>query len=147
VSIPRSIRERWVYIDSSAYLALLDVSDANHAAALLILRWLSLNRYRLYTTNALLIECHALIMSCLGRHVAARFLQDVDASNTVIVRVRANDETRAKAIVYRYDDKDFSFNDALSFVIMERLGIQHVFTFDDDFTQYGYLILDADRLP
>ena len=147
MSTPRSIRERWVYIDSSAYLALLDVNDANHTAALLILRWLSLNRYRLYTTNALLIECHALIMSCPGRRIAARFLQDVDAGNTVIVRVRADDETRAKAVVYRYDDKDFSFNDALSFVVMERLGIQRVFTFDNDFTQYGFLVLDADRLP
>jgi predicted nucleic acid-binding protein len=146
VSIPRSIRERWVYVDSSAYLALLDVNDANHPAALLILRWLSLNRYRLYTTNALLIECHALIMSCLGRHVAARFLQDIDASNTAIVRVRASDEARAKDIVYRYADKDFSFNDALSFIVMERLGIQRVFTFDADFAQYGFLVLDADRL-
>jgi len=57
MSTPRSIRERWVYIDSSAYLALLDVNDANHTAALLILRWLSLNRYRLYTTNALSLCC------------------------------------------------------------------------------------------
>jgi predicted nucleic acid-binding protein len=147
VSIPRSIRERWVYIDSSAYLALLDAHDANHAAALLILRWLSQNRYRLYTSNALLIEWHALIMSCMGRQVAARFLQDVDASNTVVVRVRAGDEARAKAIIYRYQDKEFSFNDALSFVVMERLGIQLVFTFDSDFAQYGLLVLDATRLP
>lgn len=70
----------------------------------------------------------------------------MDASNTVIVRVRADDEVRAKAIVYRYDDKDFSFNDALSFTVMERLGIQRVFTFDNDFTQYGFLVLEADRL-
>jgi predicted nucleic acid-binding protein len=116
-------------------------------AALLILRWLSQNHYRLYTTNVLLIECHALVMSCLGRNVAARFLQDIDASSTVIVRVRASDEARAKAIIYRYDDKTFSFNDALSFVVMERLGIQRVFTFDDDFTQYGFLTLNTADLP
>ena len=147
MSVPRSIRERRAFIDSSAYLALLDVDDANHAAALLILHWLASNRYRLYTTNALFIECHALILSSLGRHVAARFLQDVDAGKTVIVRVRASDEARAKSIVYRYDDKDFSFNDALSFVVMERLGINYAFIFDHDFAQYGLSVLDARSLP
>jgi predicted nucleic acid-binding protein len=136
-----------VYIDSSAYLALLDVNDANHSAALVILRWISLHRYRLYTTNALLIECHALIMSCLGRQIAVQFLRSIDASNTVVVRIRASDEVKAMAIVYHYDDKDFSLNDALSFVVMERLDIRRAFTFDRDFVQYGFSALDARSLP
>ena len=146
MTIPRSSRERRVFIDSSAYLAFLDATDTNHAAARTIMLWLIANRYRQYTTNVLLIECHALILSNLGRRIAARFLRNVDAGTTVIVRVRASDEARAKRIIYQYADKDFSFNDALSFVVMERLGINSAFTFDNDFAQFGLSVLDARSL-
>lgn len=34
----------------------------------------------------------------------------------------------------RHKDKDYSFVDCLSFVIMERLGIRQAFAVDEDFT-------------
>lgn len=147
MTVPRSIRERRVFIDSSAYLALVDASDANHDAATETFRWLAAQRYRVYTPNVRLVECHALILTCVNRSVAARFLQNIDAGTTVIVRVRASDKAHAKQIIYQYRDKDFSFNDALSFVVMERLGINYAFTFDSDFAQYGFSVLNARNLP
>jgi predicted nucleic acid-binding protein len=51
------------------------------------------------------------------------------------------DESRAVDLIARYTDKDFSFTDATSFVVMERLEIFHAFSFDSDFTQYGFLKL------
>jgi len=61
----------------------------------------------------------------------------------VILRVRASDEERAKQILFQYDDKDFSFADAISFAMMERLDIRLAFTFDRDFAQYGFTVLTA----
>ncbi|MGI8549605.1 MAG: type II toxin-antitoxin system VapC family toxin [Dehalococcoidia bacterium] len=93
----------------------------------------------------LLIEAHAAILSALGIARGARFLRDIDASATTIVHVRARDELRAKEITYRYSDKDFSFVDALSFAVMERLHISRAFTFDHDFEQYGLTMLTPGR--
>jgi predicted nucleic acid-binding protein len=142
--LPRlTLRERRVFVDSSAYLALLDADDEHHREAIEILQELAHARYRQFTTNVLLIESHALILSVLGRTHAAQFLKDMDKSNTVVIRARAADEERAKHILFQYTDKDFSFADAISFVVMERLDIRLAFTFDRDFAQYGFTVLPA----
>jgi uncharacterized protein len=134
------LQRRRVLTDSSAYLALVNRRDRHHLEAIRVAEWLADQRYRLYTTNAMLIESHALILSVLGSRVAYRFLQDAMQSSTVIVRVRANDEERAREILFRYEDKAFSYNDAISFAVMERLSIDLAFTFDRDFRQYGWTV-------
>ena len=65
----------------------------------------------------------------------------MEESNTVVIRARAADEERAKQILFQYTDKDFSFADAISFSVMERLAIRHAFSFDRDFAQYGFTVL------
>jgi uncharacterized protein len=144
---PLPLRERRVFVDSSVYLALLDQDDEHHREATQIVHQLAHERYRQFTTNVLLnvllIESHALILSMLGRAQAAQFLKDMHESHTVILRVRPSDEERAKQILFQYDDKDFSFADAISFAVMERIAIRLAFTFDRDFAQYGFTVLTA----
>ena len=140
---PLPLRERRVFVDSSVYLALLDQDDEHHRAATQIVHQLAHERYRQFTTNVLLIESHALILSVLGRAQAAQFLKNMHESHTVILRVRASDEARAQQILFQYTDKDFSFADAISFAVMERLDIRLAFTFDRDFAQYGFTVLTA----
>src|SRR5919197_6177203 len=137
------LRERRVFVDSSVYLALRDQDDEHHREATQILNQLAEERCRQFTTNVLLIEAHALILSVLSRTQAAQFLKDMQESNTVIVRVRAADEDRAKQILFQYTDKDFSFADAISFAVMERLALRLAFSFDRDFVQYGFTVLSA----
>ncbi|MFN8632282.1 MAG: hypothetical protein U0893_00400 [Chloroflexota bacterium] len=57
------------------------------------------------------------------------------------MRVTEADEVRARQIIARYDDKSFSLTDATSFSIMDRLGITHAYTFDENFAQYGMTML------
>ena len=142
---PLPLRERRVFVDSSAYLALLDTDDEHHREAIETLQELAAARYRQFTTNVLLIESHALILSVLGRDRASQFLRDMEEINTVVIRARAADEERAKQILFQYTDKDFSFADAISFTVMERLGIRLAFTFDRDFAQYGLTALPQQR--
>jgi predicted nucleic acid-binding protein len=144
-AIPPSLQARRVLVDSSAYLALMDEEDEHHSQAQAILRQLARERYRQYTTNAMLFEAHVLILAELGIGPAFQFLQEIRASNTVIVRVRQSDEERAIQIIGQYTDKDFSFNDALSFTVMERLGISSAFTFDRHFAQYGLTVLQPEQ--
>jgi predicted nucleic acid-binding protein len=58
-------------------------------------------------------------------------------SRISVERITATDESQAREIIYRYVDKHFSLTDALSFVVMERVGVSAAFTFDHDFARYG----------
>lgn len=148
VTLPPPLRLRRVFQDSSSYAALLNRADANHEVARVLAGNIADAHYRPVTTNVILIEAHALILSDMGNRYANRFLHDVQSGGTLIVRVRAGDEQRAQAILFRYTDKERSFADATSFVIMERLNIRYAFTFDQDFAQYGMTVLSLDmRLP
>lgn len=71
--LPPSLRERRVFVDSSAYLALLDRDDAHHQEAVAIVTELADQRYRQITTNIVLIETHALLLSYLGISKAAQY--------------------------------------------------------------------------
>jgi uncharacterized protein len=137
----RSVSRRRVLVDTSAYFALSDVHETDHSDAVHILERLADARYRQYTTNVLVIECHALMLARLGGERARGFLRGIEAGGTTVVRVRAQDEERAREILFRYTDKGFSFADAISFVVMERLGIGYAFTFDEHFHQYGFQVL------
>jgi predicted nucleic acid-binding protein len=135
------LMSRRVLMDTSAYFALADPRDANHTTALAIHDRLIGEHWRLFTTTYVLAEAHALLLARLGRAIALRVLQEIDRSTTTVTRVSTADERRAREMLTRYDDKDFSLTDATSFAVMERLGISVAFTFDHDFTRYGLIAL------
>lgn len=135
---------RRVLVDTSAYYALVDAADSNHGAARSIINDLAQKRYRLFTTNFILAETHALLLSRLGRTIAQRALIEIERGSTTVVRLRATDERRAREIIVRYQDKDFTLTDASSFAVMERLRISIAFTFDHHFVQYGYTMAMPD---
>ncbi|MSQ15001.1 MAG: PIN domain-containing protein [Dehalococcoidia bacterium] len=137
---------RSAFIDTSAYFALTDVSDNEHDQARDVAAQLSRQRWRTFTTNFILAETHALLLNRLNRTVALRTLQAIESSGTIIERVSVADERRAREILVQYDDKTFSLTDTTSFAVMERLGIQYVFAFDRDFTQYGLNVLTPEHL-
>jgi predicted nucleic acid-binding protein len=126
---------RRVFVDTSALFAFTDRRDQNHAAARAIQERLSARRARQLTTNFVIAESHALFLARMGRRAAAEFLARIDSLE--VVRVRVADELRARAILSRYDDQDFSYTDATSFAVVERLRVGGVFTFDRDFARYG----------
>jgi predicted nucleic acid-binding protein len=139
----RASPARRTLVDASAFFALLDNDDANHVQALTIRERLIAEAWRLFTTSFILAETHALLLNRLSQAIATRFLQEMEHSPTTLVWVTPADVERAKAIIYQYDDKDFSLTDATSFAVMERLRIPTAFTFDRHFAQYGFRVLTA----
>ena len=123
-----------VFVDTSAYFAVANRRDASHDPASALMRRLVAERRRLFTTNFVLAELHALLLTRLDRRVAAQVLGEVHASKlTTVVRVSARDERRALEIIFGYADKDFSLTDATCFAVMERLRIVQALTLDQKF--------------
>src|SRR3954451_4772869 len=101
-----------VFVDTGAYFALAVGEDTHHQRAHELLRGLQRRNGRLFTSNFIVAEMHALLLSRRGRELAARMLDRVDRSSTLIERVGPEDEQRARQIIYQYDDKNFSLTDA-----------------------------------
>jgi predicted nucleic acid-binding protein len=130
---------RAFFVDSSAFFALLSARDSYHAAAQEMLERVVIDRRGLVTTNFVVAETHALALARVGRHQASVFLRGIDGDPEVrIERATEEDEVTARNIVSKYDDQDFSLTDAISFAVMERLGIRTAFTFDRDFARFGF---------
>jgi predicted nucleic acid-binding protein len=148
-----SEKEKWYpyrlcFTDTSFFYALVDRSDAFHATCKKLLLQAEKQRKRILTTNFIIAEAHALILSRLGRSIAYQWLESV-TEYTWIERVTEDDEVKARRIIRDFSDKDFSYTDAASFVVMERLNIHIAFALDEHFVQYGRFLvlpLQGDRL-
>ena len=93
--------------------------------------------------NALVDQLHRRRVTCvliirLGAEIARRWLL---AHVWRIEAVNLSDEEKAKEIIRRYADKTFSYTDATSFAVMERLNVRSAFGFDPHFRQYGLVLL------
>lgn len=95
-------------------------------------------KWRLFTTNYVLVEGHALILNTLGADMARKWLLSFDIP---IIHAQHPDEEHAKEIITKYTDKDFSLCDAISFAVMENIGVSRAFSFDRHFRQYPGIML------
>jgi uncharacterized protein len=130
-----------VFLDSSGYLAVTSQRDAHHHAAAAAWAMFIAEGWQTYTSNYVVAEAHALFLTRLGHDPAANFLRQLETTATVVLQVRLADQERARQLVLRYADKDFSLTDATSFLLMERLRIGSALTTDGNFAQYGFQML------
>jgi predicted nucleic acid-binding protein len=124
---------RGVLWDSSAILALLDADDLDHPRAVAIAGQIALERRPSFITNYIEVEAHALLLRKLGRTLAREWLL---AGGLPVIRALPDEEDRAREIVARHADKDWSLCDAISFALLDVRGIRRAFTFDRHFLQY-----------
>jgi predicted nucleic acid-binding protein len=129
----------YIFVDTGAWYALLDESDANHHAAVKFNESLV---HPMVTSNYIADEVITLARKRLGYKVAVEIGEKLwNESIANLIRVTPNDEKKAWEIFVKYSDKTFSFTDCTSFALMYRVGITEVFAFDDHFTQYGSFIV------
>lgn len=128
-----------VFVDSGGFFALLVPQDDSHAAALDVFARAEVEHWALVTTNIVVIETYALLLARTrpGRPAAIGFLDALQQSAVRVERARRADEENAETLVRSHADKDYSLCDALSFVVMERLGISEAIAYDRNFRQYG----------
>ena len=125
---------RSVLWDSSAILALLDADDADHARAVIIAHEIAAERRPSFITNYIEVEAHALLLRKLGRTIARQWLL---AGGLPVLRALPGEEERAREILARHSDKDWTLCDAISFAMLDARRIGRAFTFDHHFEQYG----------
>jgi len=87
-----------------------------------------------FITNYIEAEAHALVLRKLGRAIARQWLF---TGGLPVVRVLPAEEQRAREILARRTNMDWTLCDAISFAVLEARHVGRVFTFDHHFRQYG----------
>ena len=129
-----------VFVDTSAFYAVLDRDDANHDAA--GNAWVQLLRaeHILLTTNYVLLETCALLQNRLGIAALRAFHQDIVPLLHInwISEVRHFSGVEAALAASR---KRLSVVDCVAFQTMRENGVQTAFCFDRHFLEQGFAIL------
>lgn len=129
-----------VFVDTSAFLALLDADEQRHAAAQQIWTKLANESADLYCTSYVLVETAALVQSRLGMPQLQAFHENVFPFLRVIW-VDSTLHSAGMAAVLTANRRYLSLVDCVSFAAMRQSGISHAFAFDQHFEEQGFNVL------
>ncbi len=129
MTLPIPHTNRAAFVDSSALISLVDRDDYTHRAAVDAYETLKADGYRLFTSNHIVAETYDILAGSLGHDVARAWL---DEMGLPVYVADSNDVEQARGRVLG-SRKPLNFNDALSVVIMQRLGVADAFAVDPDF--------------
>ena len=102
----------------------------------------------LITTDFVVDETLTLIRFRLGLAAADAWWQQIDGSARLRWERVENDRfERARNLFFQYRDKDLSFTDCTSIVVMRELKLKTVITTDRHFHQVGFDVMPAARPP
>jgi uncharacterized protein len=124
-----------IFVDTGAWFASVVPSDRDHAAAT---RWLSQNTQPLITTDYIVDETLTLLKA-RGQTLRAMALGEQFFRGTVatIYYLTEADILLSWQTFHQFSDKEWSFTDCTSKVLLDKLHLQQAFAFDHHFHQFG----------
>ncbi|MGH8673391.1 MAG: type II toxin-antitoxin system VapC family toxin [Burkholderiales bacterium] len=128
-----------LFVDTAGWMMLADEGDPQHANARSFRdEWLA-SAGILVSSNFVMDETLTLIRMRLGLDAAERWWEQVEGSPRVhwewIDPARSE---KARHWFFRWRDKDFSFTDCSSFVVMKERRLRAALTNDRHFAQAGF---------
>ncbi|MBN3892738.1 MAG: type II toxin-antitoxin system VapC family toxin [Nostoc sp. JL31] len=125
------------FVDTSAWFASIVPSDTEHQAASL---WVNQNIQPLLTTDYVVDETLTLLRT-RGETLRAISLGEAFFSDnlTTIYYLTEENIRQTWQIFRQFSDKNWSFTDCASRVVMNKFHLTQAFTFDHHFRQFGFV--------
>lgn len=124
-----------VFVDSGGWFALYIAADSDHARAC---AWVAGRKGPLLTTDYVVGETLTLMRARGQPDIALDFGTDVFSGKLATLPYVTKPEIDLAWDVFRrYRDKDWSFTDCTSKVVIETLGLAEAFSFDGHFRRFG----------
>lgn len=133
---------RPMFVDTAAWVSAADSADISGPLVRQIRdQWLSEGAI-LVTTDYVVDETLTTIRFRLGLDAAEAWWRQIEGSTRLRVEsVGEARRERARSLFFGYRDKDVSFTDCCSFVVMRDLRIRRVLTLDHHFRQMGFEVV------
>ncbi len=128
-----------LFVDSGAWTAVFHPRDKYYVQARRGMQIVSGQNPEFVTTDYVLDETFTNLQSGYKHEAAEEVgLWVLRQKNVQIERISEAIWNEAWMLFQKYDDKNFSFTDCTSFVVMQRLNLIEVFGFDHHFEQMGF---------
>ncbi len=124
-----------VFLDTSFAIALSSITDMNHGRAVELAHKLEIQRTRLVTTEAILLEIGNALSKQKYRQGAIQLLESLQADPMLLTK---DLYTAAFNLFKQREDKEWGLIDCLSFIVMQNRGITDALTADNHFYQAGF---------
>jgi uncharacterized protein len=131
-----------VFIDTSAFYAILDRDDSNYPQAGRIWTALLDGGEALVTTNYILVETCTLLQHRLGLQAVHTFSQDM-LPVTEIEWIGPEQHASALLTLLTANRRQLSLVDCASFLVMRAGGIRRAFAFDQHYREQGFEMEEA----
>jgi predicted nucleic acid-binding protein len=127
-----------IFVDTSAFLALVNRRDIHHSKALDFKDTCLKTGQTLISSDYVLDESYTIVRLRAGHAIAVQFGEILRKSQFIRIEyITPEIIEEAWRLFKAFADHDFSFTDCTSFALMERLHISNAFTFDAHFKEYG----------
>lgn len=115
---------RVAFFDTSAIVALFDKTDEHHARALRMMETIRRERISLVMSDYILDEAVTTAQTRIG-HETAALVGEFILSSALVRLVWLDEAAKRKAWEYfkRHSDKNYSFTDCTSFVLMKEIKV------------------------
>jgi len=124
---------KMIFIDASFYLSLLNPNDSNHQKAIELSEQHKKGDYA--TSQSVLGEVLTVGSQRFDKSLTVEFVEEIFKSHTKIVLEKRELVKDAFNFFKSVKSKNVSWVDSYSFVIMKRLGIKKLLTFDKHLKQ------------
>jgi predicted nucleic acid-binding protein len=130
-----------VFVDTAAWIALINVRDALHLRAQSVYANLVQRKIPLVTSEFAMLEVADALSSPLLRPLTIAFTSRLRQGVLEIVPLGEDLRQKGWALYCQRPDKEWGLTDCISFVVMQERGIAEAFTSDHHFTQAGVTVL------
>lgn len=130
---------RLVFVDTGAWFALAVPSDPNHRR---VSEWLTNAAVPLMTTDYVIDEALTLLRARGERRRALELGEEFFSGRLAEIYWLSETDLHTAWQIFRdFDDKNWSFTDCTSKVVIQRLGLSTALAFDRHFQQFGNVLV------
>lgn len=135
----QSMKNKIIFIDSDAFIALAKEDDTNHQKAVALLEKFTKDQVNFITSNYVFSETITVLSIRISHQAALDFIARIKSPENPFPIKRVDEELEDKAIeVFKNQtSKNTSFVDCANIAICKELNTDAIFSFDDIYRKNG----------
>ncbi|MDQ1327316.1 MAG: uncharacterized protein QG641_596 [Candidatus Poribacteria bacterium] len=138
-----------IFLDTSFLFAYYNADDEDHELALDLIKDMVNNKVDIIISDYIFDELITLLLYRISKakaiEICNRLINEIKSRNIELKYVDNEIFMEALKIFIRFSDKEWSFTDCTSYVIIKNAKITKAVSFDEHFRQFGIEILPLEN--